>query len=167
MRLFPSNNIWNTAVDTLPVLANSATLISAMTAKASTFLRCDDVMPLNLCQNPPLLSIGGIQPPQSDPGSYGVPASPVVESGSDHHCLVIDTAGNMLYEFYAFSGSGPYSAGSAAKWDLSSNALRAIDPSSGETTSADAAGLPISAGVVQFAEITAGTITHCLRMTST
>jgi hypothetical protein len=167
MQLFGSQNIWNTAIDALPTLPSSEAIIAAMAVGVSAFLRCDDTLPLNVCQNPPMQSVGGLSVPQSDAGLYGIPANPVIENGSDLHCLVIDTAGQMLYEFFSFTGApGSYSAGSAAKWDLNSNAMRAIDPAEGETTSADAAGLPMSPGVVQYADLAAG-IQHCLRMTST
>lgn len=166
-RLFPANNIWNAPVESLPVLVGSDGIISAMAA-TSLPLRCDDIYSLNICQNPPLVSVSGIQTPQSDANPYGIPPSPLVETASDHHCLIIDAASNMLYEFWNFIDSeGSYSAGSAAKWDLNSNGMRAIDSSQGETTSADAAGLPMSPGVVQYADILAGSVTHCLRMTST
>lgn len=167
VKLLPANNIWNTPVDTLPVLPNSAAIIAAMAA-TSVKLRCDDSYPLNVCANPPMVEVAGLQAPQSDPGLYGIPAGAQIEPTSDKHLLVIDTAGEMIYELFgaAVDANGNYSASSGAKWDLNSNAMRAIDPSEGETTSADAAGLPMSPGVVQYAEALAGAITHCLRMTS-
>jgi hypothetical protein len=86
---------------------------------------------------------------ESDPGPYPLPVNPAREWGSDHHILVVDTNACDLYELYAASySSGQWHAGSGAIWDLGSNALR---PDT--WTSADAAGLPILAGLVRYQEM--------------
>ena len=56
---------------------------------------------------------------------------------------------------------GSWDAGSGAKWLLTSNALR---PDT--WTSADAAGLPIYAGLARYDEVPAGVIHHALRFTA-
>ena len=70
----------------------------------------------------------------------------------------------MLYELYrAFieGGSHPHwNADSGAGWDLRSGALR---PDS--WTSADAAGLPIFAGLARYPEAAAGRVDHAIRVT--
>jgi hypothetical protein len=65
----------------------------------------------------------------------------------------------MLYELYqgAFVNPG-WSCTSAAKFDLSSNALRPDG-----WTSTDAAGLPILPGLVKVSEVLAGAIHHAMR----
>ncbi len=86
---------------------------------------------------------------ESDPGPYPLPANPTREWGSDHHILVVDTNTCKLYEVYDASYSaGKWHAGSGAIWDLASDALRPAG-----WTSADAAGLPILAGLVRYQEI--------------
>jgi hypothetical protein len=101
-------------------------------------------------------------PDESDSGPYPLPPAPLIEYGSDHHILVIDTDACMLYEIYdARYESGQWRGGSGAIWDLYSNALRP------ETwTSADAAGLPILPGLVRYEEIESGSIRHALRFTA-
>ncbi len=80
---------------------------------------------------------------ESDPGPYPFPMDAKVEggagSGGDMHVLVVAAwATCSLYETWSSKYVGPgWSCGSGAKFDLSSNALRADG-----WTSADAAGLP-------------------------
>ena len=93
---------------------------------------------------------------------YPIPASPLIEGGSDGHILLVDRDACRLYELFAARKvGGAWQAGSGATWDLTSNALRP------ETwTSADAAGLPILPGLVRYDEVAAGAIEHALRFTT-
>jgi len=86
----------------------------------------------------------------------------MIEYGSDHHILIVDSDTCQLFEIYdASQASGGWRAGSGAIWDLNSNALRPAG-----WTSADAAGLPILPGLVRYDEIAAGHIDHALRFTA-
>ena len=88
----------------------------------------------------------------SDHVGYPIPATPLIEGGSDRHILMVDKDACRLYELFAAAQvGGAWAAGSGATWDLRSNALRP------ETwTSADAAGLPILPGLVRYDEVAAG-----------
>jgi hypothetical protein len=99
---------------------------------------------------------------ESDHVGYPIPPNPRIEGGSDRHLLMVETNECRLYELFAASTSnGAWHAGSGATWDLRSNALRP------ETwTSADAAGLPIYAGLVRHEEVAAGEIRHAIRFTA-
>jgi hypothetical protein len=105
---------------------------------------------------------------QSDPGPYPVPPDAPVEGGpdgdGDRHVLVIDPVNMMLYEmFYAFpvNNGASWKCDSGAVFDLTSNELRHEG-----WTSADAAGLPIFAGLVTYPEcVLEGEIDHALRFT--
>lgn len=102
---------------------------------------------------------------ESDPGPYPFPASALVEGGSnsggDMHVLVVQQGSCELYETWSSTYVGPgWSAGSGAKFDLSSDTLRPDG-----WTSADAAGLPVLPGLVKLAEVNAGAIHHALRFT--
>lgn len=97
---------------------------------------------------------------ESDPGPYPVPRSARIEAGSDRHVLVA-SHNCHLYELYdAHRTSYGWAAASGAVFDLRSDRLRPDG-----WTSADAAGLPISAGLVRPSEIKAGRIDHALRFT--
>jgi hypothetical protein len=105
---------------------------------------------------------------ESDPGPYPIPAGPPIEGGTsssgDRHVLVVDRDNWKLYELFdahPVNGGERWTAGSGAVFDLSSNALR---PSG--WTSADAAGLPIFAGLVRYEEaVEQSEIRHALRFT--
>jgi len=174
--VFPADNIWNMPVDDLPVDPNSTAYIN--TIGRNTGLHPD--FGSGLWQGAPIgipyVTIPGTQPGvgisfyypgESDPGPYPIPPNPPIEGGpnstGDRHILVIDTDHEILYEVYdAYpDGHGGWSAGSGAIFDLNSNDLRPAG-----WTSADAAGLPIFAGLVRYEEVAAGEIRHAIRFTA-
>jgi hypothetical protein len=103
---------------------------------------------------------------------YPIPLNALIEGGpgakatSDRHVLFLANDGApdhcVLYELYNTQNqSGPgFTAASGAIFKLDSNALRPEG-----WTSADAAGLPVLAGLVRREEIQRGEITHALRCT--
>jgi hypothetical protein len=75
--------------------------------------------------------------------------------------LLLDRDACTLHELYAAERIGStWHAGSGARWDLRSLALRPDG-----WTSADAAGLPILPGLARHEELAAGGIDHALRIT--
>lgn len=157
---FPANNIWNTAIDTLPVHPHSADYVSSVSSTGG--IRYDTTMPINIVPGTqPGVRINLAYPPESDAGPYPIPPNVQVEPG-DLHILLVDKDNCILYETFnsVQQPDGSWNVDSAAKWDLRSNALR---PSG--WTSADAAGLPITPGVLRYEEVAAGQIDHALRMT--
>jgi len=172
--VLPANNIWNTPVDTLPVLANSSSMVT--TIGASRGFHADfgsgtwDGGPIGI----PFITVTGSQakfpasflwPDESDRGPYAVPLDAPIEGGSnatgDRHAIAIDTTNCVLYELYrAFPQSSSWTADSGAIFDLKSNALRPTT-----WTSADAAGLPIMPGLVTYEEVMSGEIKHAIRFT--
>ena len=172
--VFPSNNVWNTPIDQLPVAANSGTLISTV----GTGVRMHADFGAGLWNGSPMgipfVVVSGSQTKypmtfdyadESDPGPYAIPLNAPIEGGSqstgDRHAIAIDGDNCILYElFSAYPQTASWQAGSGAIFDLNSNALR---PST--WTSADAAGLPIWAGLVRYDEVAAGEIRHAIRLT--
>jgi len=172
--VLPADNIWNTPVDTLPVLANSATMVN--TIGASRGFHADfgagtwDGGPIGI----PFVTVPGTQTKypasflysdESDPGPYAVPLNAPIEGGpnatGDRHAISIDTGNCILYELYrAFPQASSWDADSGAVFDLRSNALRPLT-----WTSADAAGLPIMPGLVTVDEVLSGEIRHAIRFT--
>ena len=173
--VFPIDNVWNTPVDTLPVRADSATLIN--TIGAGTGLHPDfgagqwDGGPIGI----PFITVPGSQTKyqasflyasESDRGPYSVPLTAPIEGGSgstgDRHAIALDKDNCILYELYnAYPDATGWSADSGAIFDLKSNALRADG-----WTSADAAGLPIVPGLVTYDEVASGEIKHAIRFTA-
>jgi hypothetical protein len=102
---------------------------------------------------------------ESDKGPYLLPASARIEGGSastgDRHVIVLDTTTCRDYELWDARRTGStWTAGSGAIFNLRSNALRPQG-----WTSADAAGLAILPGLVQYGEVASGRIDHAIRMT--
>jgi len=172
--VLPANNIWNTPVDTLPVLSNSSSMVN--TIGAGRGFHADfgagtwDGGPIGI----PFIPVAGSQTKypasflyadESDPGPYAVPLDAPIEGGSastgDRHAIAVDTDNCILYELYrAFPESSDWTADAGAIFNLNSNALR---PST--WTSADAAGLPIMPGLVTYEEVQSGEIKHAIRFT--
>jgi hypothetical protein len=105
---------------------------------------------------------------QSDHGPYPLTATTPIESGSDHHALMVDPIKSStskactLFETWEahYRTQGRSMAGSGAIWNLNSNALRPAG-----FTSADAAGLPILPGLVNYDEVASGSMNHAIRFT--
>jgi hypothetical protein len=173
--MFPANNIWNSDISRLPVHANSANFVSAI--GLTSHLHPD--FGAGLYNGGPIgftyVVVRGSQAyvpvsfdyaGESDPGPYPIPSNAPIEGGSqssgDRHVLVVDSGTCKLYEMYASypQSNGSWHAGSGAIWNLNSNALRPAT-----WTSADAAGLPILPGLVNYDEVAAGAINHALRFT--
>lgn len=171
--VFPSDNPWNTDISAAPVHPQSATYLAQIAAESgggsADFLHAD--FGGGGAYGIPYVTVAGDEPrvathffdwpDESDPGPYPIPLGAPVEGGSDRHVLAVDRDACRLYElFNATAGSDRWDASNGAVFDLRSNALRPDG-----WTSADAAGLPIFAGLVRYDEVTAGAITHALRVT--
>jgi hypothetical protein len=175
--ILPASNAFNQRVDSLPVAANSATLVNSIgadaTAKADFGSGTYDGGPIGI----PYKVVGKAQKRvpvtfeyagESDKGPYPLPANVPVEggpdAGGDRHVLVVDRDRCRLYELYdahpPHDGTG-WRAGSGAIFDLRSNKLRPAG-----WTSADAAGLPILPGLARYSEVAKGSIDHALRFTA-
>jgi hypothetical protein len=173
--VLPANNIWNTPVDTLPVLPNSASM--ATTIGANTGVHADfgagiwNGAPIGI----PYITVPGTQTKypatfsyadESDAGPYAIPLNAPIEGGSsstgDRHAIAVDTTNCIVYELYnALPQSSNWTADSGAIFDLKSNALRPAT-----WTSADAAGLPVMPGLVTYDEVLSGEIKHAIRFTA-
>jgi hypothetical protein len=147
-------------------VANSQTLIGSIGLDAGLhpdFSATGYGIPYNVVgPSTPRVSVAFDYADESDPGPYPIPASPLIEGGSDRHMLLWDRSACRLYELYAAAKSGgAWTAGSGAIWNLRSNALRPDG-----WTSADAAGLPILPGLARYEEVARGAILHALRFTA-
>jgi hypothetical protein len=174
--IFPSSNHWNRRVDHLPVHPRSDKIVASIGRQQT--LHPDfgsgiwDGGPIGI----PYTTVGGGQErvpvgfgydDESDPGPYPIPADAPIEGGDgadgDRHVIVVDRDACELYELFdahPHDEGARWTAGSGARWDLSSNDLRPKG-----WTSADAAGLPILPGLARYDEVAAGEIDHALRFT--
>jgi hypothetical protein len=172
--LFPADNVWHSDVSRLPVHPRSRAYLAAMGTGAG--LHADfgsgswDGGPIGI----PYTVVPAGQPKvpvrfgyaaESDPGPYPLPPSAPVEGGpaadGDRHVLVVQAGSCKLYELFDAHREGAgWRAGSGAVFDLRANRLRPAG-----WTSADAAGLPILAGLVRYEEVAAGRVDHAIRVT--
>jgi hypothetical protein len=175
--VFPTDNVWNARVDALPVDQHSAAYVNSIGAGVGVHPDFGsgtwNGAPIGI----PFTTVPGTQPlvainynlygDESDPGPFPIPPTAPIEGGpsstGDRHVLVVDRDHCLLFELYnAFPQTdGSWNADSGARYDLNSNALR---PDT--WTSADAAGLPIFAGLARYDEVAAGAINHALRFTA-
>jgi len=165
--VFPANNVWHLDVSKLPAHPRSDTWKKAMHA-ATTDLHPDfgppsygipfDVVAAGHAD----VDIDFTYASESDQGPYPFGPDIRIEGGSDRHAIMVDSSTCTLYELYAaqWNGGNP-KAGSGAVFDLASNALRPAG-----WTSADAAGLPIFAGLLRYDEVAAGVVDHAIRVTA-
>jgi hypothetical protein len=175
--VFPANNPWNQRVDTLPVAANSAQLISSIGLGSPVHADFGSGLYDGSQIGIPYVVLHGKKIPksrvtfdyadESDKGPYPIPRNVPIEGqphpdDGDRHALILDRDSCKLYEQYALhrTASG-WAAGSGAIWNLRSNKLRPAG-----WTSADAAGLPILPGLARWADAATGSINHALRFTA-
>ena len=156
-RSSPLTNVWNTRIDTRPVRADSATLITSIGRTRTFHMDFGSYegygIPYQVVDSStPRRAVTFDYDDESDPARTRSRTRPLIEGGSDGHLLMVDADACRLYELYAAHLSGgAWYAGSGAQWDLASNALRPAG-----WTSADAAGLPIVPGLVRYDEVHAG-----------
>jgi hypothetical protein len=171
---FPADNVWNADVSHLPVSPRSGAYVASIGAGGA--MHADfgsgswqgatigfSVAYVKAGQPP--VKVGFDYAAESDRVGYPIPRDAPVEggpnAGGDRHVLVVNTGTCKLYELYGAHRSGDsWHAGSGAVYDLRSDRLRPAG-----WTSADAAGLPITPGLVRRDEVRAGRITHALRIT--
>ncbi len=176
--MFPADNVWNTDISRLPVSSRSAAWMKSMDS-ATTFLHPDFGpnqggypygIPFNVVTNiHPTVKIRFTYASQSNKGPYPFGSSTRIEggkkAGGDRHAIMVNQDTCRLYELWDARYSARPTAGSGAIWNLRSNALRPKG-----WTSADAAGLPILPGLLNYGQVRAavrnGTaITHAIRFT--
>ena len=170
--VFPANNAWHADISGLPVHARSGAWITSMGGGARRlhpdFGPSGEAMPYGI----PYIVVAGSHAKvpvsfdyadESDPGPYPLGPGTPIESGSDGHAIMIDRDTCTLYELFDthYAPNGGSTAGSGAIWNLHSNALRPAG-----WTSADAAGLPIFAGLLRLDEVQAGVVDHAIRLTA-
>jgi hypothetical protein len=173
---FPADNVWNTPITGLPVDSHSAAWLKHMAAD-STYLHPDYGpgggsspygIPWQITRvDPRLVKVRFAYASQSDRGPYPFAARTPIEGGAnasgDRHALMVDPKTCVLYELYDahYHPDNRSTAGSGAIWTLHSNRLRPAG-----WTSADAAGLPILPGLVNYKEVVSGRLDHAIRFTA-
>jgi hypothetical protein len=169
----PTQAAWNQDISQAPRAKSSAAIISYINKHGDTSLHPDFGSPRTY--GFPYSVVGAGQPKlpinytaygsESDPGPFPIPTNAGVEGGNgsngDRHVIAVDTSECKLYELYrSFFKGTRWNADGGAAWDLNSDKNRPDG-----WTSADAAGLPIFAGLVRYDEVAAGHLDHAIRVT--
>ncbi|HEX9064643.1 MAG TPA: hypothetical protein VF843_06020 [Streptosporangiaceae bacterium] len=177
--MFPSDNVWNTDISKLPVDSHSNAWLKSMNSY-SAYLHPDfgpdaggypyGIPYTVVTSSHPKVPIHFQYASESNKGPYPFGYDTRIEggkaAGGDRHALMLDRSTCTLYELWnARYGSHP-TAGSGAIWNLRSNALRPAG-----WTSADAAGLPILPGLLNYGQVrraakTGVPIRHAIRFTA-
>jgi len=165
--VFPANNIWNADIMKLPVHKKSSTWLKSMKAYSTrihpAFGRPPYGMPFKVVTNlHPKVYISFQYKSESDSSPYPFGLDIPIEQTEDRHALMVNKDTCTLYELYrAYWNYGRPKAGSGAIFNLKSNKLRPQG-----WTSADAAGLPILAGLIRYEEVMSGYVSHAIRFTT-
>jgi len=173
--VFPSTNAWHKDISKSSVHPKSAAWVKSI--GASTKLHPDfgtswqgapiGIPYITVTNDTPKVPVSFTYKSESDKGPYPIPTDAPIEGGSsstgDRHVIVINTTTCHLYELFnarPVNGGASWKADSGAIFNLKTSTLRPAG-----WTSADAAGLPIFAGLVRYDEVKAGKIDHALRFT--
>jgi hypothetical protein len=184
-QIFPADNVWRTDVSHLPVNRRSAKWVKAI--GRSDNLHPDFGPSFGAQPVPygiPITVVSGSHPKvhvkfqygsESDHAKYPLGSDTKIEGGKhasgDRHAIVVDKSTCKDYETFATQHTSKgWRAGSGAIWSLTSDKLR-YKPKLGNLapyglTSADAAGLPILAGLLRENEVKAGYVDHAIRFTA-
>ncbi len=173
---FPADNAWNQDISNAQVDPNSDAIINFIGANvplhpdfgAGLYNGQSIGIPYVVVSKKPFVKIKfTAYGDQSDPGPMPVPHNAPIEGyphpgDGDRHVLVLDRDNCWLYELYHSypQKNGSWNADSAAVWDLLNDEQRPYT-----WTSADAAGLPVFAGLARYDEVASGQIQHALRYT--
>jgi hypothetical protein len=173
---FPADNLWNQNIFNSQVDPNSGAIINFI--GSSTPLHPDFGaglydgqtigIPYIVVTGSPFVTIHfTAYGDESDPGPMPIPSNAPIEGypkpgNGDRHVLALDRDNCWLYELYSSypQKNGTWNAASAAVWDLLNDEQRPYT-----WTSADAAGLPVFAGLARYDEVASGQIKHALRFT--
>jgi hypothetical protein len=177
--MFPASNVWNTDISKLPVNSRSAAWLRSMNS-AHTLLHPDFGpnqggypygVPFNVVTSRhPKVAVKFQYASESNRGPYPFGTDTRIEggqsAGGDRHAIMVSRSTCTLYELFAARYSARPTAGSGAIWNLRSNALRPAG-----WTSADAAGLPILPGLLNYSQVVAAVrtgqpIRHAIRFTA-
>jgi hypothetical protein len=173
---FPADNLWNQNISESPVDPNSDAIINFIGSNtplhpdfgAGLYNGQSIGIPYGVVRGGGFVNIHfDAYGDESDPGPMPIPTKAPIEGypkpgNGDRHVLVLDRGNCWLYELYGAhrERDGSWKAASAAVWDLLNDEQRPYT-----WTSADAAGLPVFAGLARYDEVASGKIQHALRFT--
>jgi hypothetical protein len=172
--IFTADDAWNTPVTNEAVDDAWNTKMQALVGAVNIhpdYGTADIGIPINVVPSTqPKVSVAFAEPDESDPGPYPFPGPSVakIEGGTptncdgDCHVLTVEQGACMLFEGDGCSYQNGWSCYSGAIFDLTKNSYGQRTKG---FTSADAAGLAITPGLIRYDEASAGAIHHAIRFT--
>ena len=114
--VFPATNVWNTRIDGRPVASNSSTLIATIGLDRGLHMDFGSYAGYGIPYQvvtaaTPRSTVTFDYDEDSDHVGYPIPASPLIEGGSDRHILLVDRDACRLYELFDASPRGRRVAG--------------------------------------------------------
>ncbi len=179
--IFPPDNPWNQDISALPVHPKSNAYIASIGLNGrihpdfgTEWNGAPNGIPVvDVQADTPRHNVKFLYAGESDHQPYPIPNNPPIEGGpngtGDRHIIMLDRKACKLYELFRAwppgASENPFPdswyAGSGAIFDLTSNKLRPAF-----WTSADAAGLPVYPGLINYNEVMVKKeIRHALRFT--
>jgi hypothetical protein len=172
---FPADNWWHADVSKLPVHARSRAWLSHMSTEVDLHPDFGPSygdgpnygIPITVVSKKhPKVKVRFYYGSESDKVRYPLGRDTKIEGGrasdGDRHAIIVDKGRCKLYEIFdTRQVDGTWRGGSGAVWSLKKNKLR---PNG--WTSADAAGLPILAGLLRWNEVRSNRIDHAIRFTT-
>src|SRR6266436_3368004 len=133
--IFPKTNAWNTRVDALPVASNSDAIIQSIGTSVGVHADFGSGLydggvigiPFDVVtkKTPRTTRITFEYSDESDHVGYPIPTNVHIESGSDHHALLLDKDACRLYELGGLARNGrSWTAWAGATWNLRGNKVR-------------------------------------------
>ena len=175
-QLFPPGSVWNTPVDSAALDSESSAVINYLQQNHTSGSRFQIDFSIKLLMadastpKKTFTQTGDFYSPDCDPAPIPVPATGSLEgengyvctNDGDCHLLVMDTSTCRLHEMWRANIVGNnFQGGCQVIWDLTK--VYPDNMRGDYCTSADAAGLPISAHMFTADEIQAGAIEHAIR----
>ena len=104
--VFPGTNVWNTRIDGRAVASNSATMITTIGLDRGLHMDFGSYAGYGIpyqvvTASTPRSTVTFDYDDESDHVGYPIPASPLIEGGSDRHILLVDRDACRLYELFA------------------------------------------------------------------
>jgi hypothetical protein len=165
--VFPADNWWNQDISNAPVDPMSDTYLESI--GSTKWIGAGFGVDLHgfpvgyIDDSVPKVPVEFTYVQISDPGPYPMPANPPIQPfAHDRHLVLFQTDECKLYEmFYVFPQEDGWTAASGVIWDLTKNEKRKLG-----NGSADAAGLAIYPGLIQYDEVESGEYHHAIRFST-
>ena len=131
--VFPADSPWNQRVDSLPVHPRSDAIVRSIGLEETVHPDFGsgryEGRPIGIpyqvvARDAKHTRVRFEYADESDRGPDPIPRSPRIEGGGDRHLLMIQRGTCRLYELFAATKRGSWTAGSGAIFNLRSNALR-------------------------------------------